>query len=760
MILDKTKPLVSIVMPVYNGAKYLRQAIDSALDQTYDNIEVIVVNDGSNDNGKTEEIARSYGNRIKYLYKENGGVATALNVAIKSSKGEYISWLSHDDLYYKNKIERQMKILDSISSSRVLLYTDYNAIDANGDVIQTVRLESSKTRSYEDGIISSLFKSSIHGCSLLIPKKCFSDVGYFDEHLKTTQDYDLWFKLFVNGYEFRHVPEVLICTRWHEEQGTHALSTIHHKEVEELYIWAFDMLYENIKKVHPETIVELILFLRARTLVKSPDYILSKIKRSNPGLYLKTLRYNVRPLINNFLQTVDIKAFVKKQIVRLRALLESILPQFVKDIINIILDRCLYFIKIDKKTAGRKRILFVALPESLHTARWINQFKDKGWDLYLFPAVDSGKVHPDTKNVTIYYSAYGAIGRQKDSENRYRGLYIPSRYGPKLASYVRTILRAVYPAYRYIQLKRLIRRLQPDLVHSIEFQNSGYLTFYVKESYHGKFPKWLVTNYGNDIFLFGRLKSHKDIIRRILKSCDYYSCECYRDVDLAREYGFKGEVLPVFPNTGGYDLELASELKVKGPVSERRLIMIKGYGLERGRALVAMRAIERCADLIKENGYRIIIYLATYDVIFAAELLEESTGIPIQVYPMNMAVDSHHYAFTHEEMLRLHGQARISINNNISDGIAISLLDAMVMGSFPIHSSGACGNEWFEDGISGIIVPANDPDVIERAIRTALTDDELVNNAAVINWRTSVERLDQNKLKKESLEFYNKVFEE
>ncbi len=75
-------PNVSIVIPVYNGANFLAEAIDSALMQSYNNIEVIVVNDGSCDDGKTEAIANSYGNRIRYFHKENGGVATALNLGI------------------------------------------------------------------------------------------------------------------------------------------------------------------------------------------------------------------------------------------------------------------------------------------------------------------------------------------------------------------------------------------------------------------------------------------------------------------------------------------------------------------------------------------------------------------------------------------------------------------------------------------------------------------------------------------------------
>ena len=85
-------PKVSIVIPVYNGSNYLREAIDSALAQTYKNIEVIVINDGSNDRGKTDKICKSYGNKIRYFKKENGGVSSALNMGIEKMEGEYFSW--------------------------------------------------------------------------------------------------------------------------------------------------------------------------------------------------------------------------------------------------------------------------------------------------------------------------------------------------------------------------------------------------------------------------------------------------------------------------------------------------------------------------------------------------------------------------------------------------------------------------------------------------------------------------------------------
>ena len=91
-------PLVSIVIPVYNGSNFVREAIDSALAQTYDNVEIIVVNDGSTDEGKTREIALSYGDKIRYFEKPNGGVSSALNMGISNMQGQYFSWLSHDDM--------------------------------------------------------------------------------------------------------------------------------------------------------------------------------------------------------------------------------------------------------------------------------------------------------------------------------------------------------------------------------------------------------------------------------------------------------------------------------------------------------------------------------------------------------------------------------------------------------------------------------------------------------------------------------------
>ncbi|MBM3276054.1 MAG: glycosyltransferase family 2 protein [Candidatus Sericytochromatia bacterium] len=122
---------VSIVIPVYNGANYLREAIDSALAQTHPDVEVLVVNDGSTDGGATDAIARSYGDRIRYLDKENGGVSSALNLGIANATGDYISWLSHDDVFLPEKISRSLEALER-TDPRTIIYTDIEMIDEAG----------------------------------------------------------------------------------------------------------------------------------------------------------------------------------------------------------------------------------------------------------------------------------------------------------------------------------------------------------------------------------------------------------------------------------------------------------------------------------------------------------------------------------------------------------------------------------------------------------------------------------------------------
>ncbi|WP_217596220.1 glycosyltransferase [Cohnella sp. GbtcB17] len=226
-------PLVSIVIPVYNGANYMREAIDSALAQTYPNVEIIVVNDGSIDKGETERIALSYGDRIRYLSKKNGGVATALNYALEEMKGEYFSWLSHDDLYYPQKLERQLQALQASGNMTAIVLSDLDVMDTNV-VVSRLKINSRFTTTQLQNSVFAILEGLINGCALLIHKSHFDRVGRFDESLITTQDYDLWFRMF-RHQRLLYVPEALVISRLHSAQGSRTIQQ-HERERNDLYI--------------------------------------------------------------------------------------------------------------------------------------------------------------------------------------------------------------------------------------------------------------------------------------------------------------------------------------------------------------------------------------------------------------------------------------------------------------------------------------------------------------------------------------------
>jgi glycosyltransferase involved in cell wall biosynthesis len=225
-------PLVSIVIPVHNGSNYLREAIESALTQTYKNIEVLVINDGSTDNGETEKIALTYGNNIKYYKKPNGGVASALNVGIEKMQGEYFSWLSHDDLYFPDKILNQIDILKNGTDKNIVLYSDIVYIDSDSKVLSYLKLPHYEPKMFRPAFIQS---GLINGCTLLVPKICFEICGIFNVNLKTTQDYDMWFRI-SEKFEFKHICSYLIYSRIHPNQGSMKLKDIVLYENNLLYI--------------------------------------------------------------------------------------------------------------------------------------------------------------------------------------------------------------------------------------------------------------------------------------------------------------------------------------------------------------------------------------------------------------------------------------------------------------------------------------------------------------------------------------------
>ena len=313
-------PLVSIVIPVYNGSNYMREAIDSALAQTYTNIEVIVVNDGSTDN--TEEIAKSYGDKIRYFVKENGGVATALNLAIKEAKGEYISWLSHDDIYYPNKIQRQIEVLRELEDKNTILFSDFAIINQKTKIKSYFCLQIAHPIYKLNQPLYPILHGLIHGCSLLIPKKCFDEIGYFDNTLKTTQDYDLWFKMFPK-YKLSYIPEFLVKSRAHDSQGSKIIPQAK-TEADDLWINMLNNI--SIKEILEMEGSEFTFYSKTFELMKSAGY--------NKAAKWVECKLNGIQKDLNYSNEIKVSIIIpfKNRIMSLKKAIESVLAQTHKNI--------------------------------------------------------------------------------------------------------------------------------------------------------------------------------------------------------------------------------------------------------------------------------------------------------------------------------------------------------------------------------------------------------------------------------------------
>ncbi|MBE6797080.1 MAG: glycosyltransferase [Ruminococcaceae bacterium] len=243
-------PKVSIVIPAYNAANYLAEAIDSALAQTYKNIEIIVVNDGSPDEGKTEKVALSYGDKIRYFSKENGGSSSALNRGIENMTGEWFSWLSHDDLYYPNKVQEEIDYLNSLKLDfddvdelqKHIVFAAADIIDGNGKIMQKASQKQLKNTSLKINrpdsalyLIAEPTQDGFHGCSCLVHRQAFEKCGKFDENLRLLNDMDLWFRFYKNEYKIHFVPKALVQGRVHKSQVSRSIGFSYHNEEQDMF---------------------------------------------------------------------------------------------------------------------------------------------------------------------------------------------------------------------------------------------------------------------------------------------------------------------------------------------------------------------------------------------------------------------------------------------------------------------------------------------------------------------------------------------
>lgn len=192
-ILTQNKIKVSVIIPAYNAETFLSRTIQSALNQTFRDFELIIVDDGSTDN--TKEIVRKFqvnNSQIKYFLKENsGGPAGPKNLGLKKSKGKFIAFLDHDDEWLPEKLEEQVESFENSTDSKLGIIICYPVL-VHSNKKKIFEIPSLEEETFKKILLGNF----IYSCSgVMIKKEVIEKVGYFDEKLKYADDWDMWIRI-------------------------------------------------------------------------------------------------------------------------------------------------------------------------------------------------------------------------------------------------------------------------------------------------------------------------------------------------------------------------------------------------------------------------------------------------------------------------------------------------------------------------------------------------------------------------------------
>jgi glycosyltransferase involved in cell wall biosynthesis len=205
-------PRVSVIIPTFNCAAFLERALKSVFAQTFTDCEVIIADDGSTDH--TWEVVAPYSGKIRYFYQSNRGLSAARNLALSKASGEFIAYLDADDMWYPQKLERQVAFLE-VHRECGMVHSDFTVVD-EADCVIHQRFNMEKRREVPQGLC---MMDLLRRCHIQVPtvverNGCLQKIGQFDERLRAVEDYHHWILLAMEGFAVGYIDEALAMYRW------------------------------------------------------------------------------------------------------------------------------------------------------------------------------------------------------------------------------------------------------------------------------------------------------------------------------------------------------------------------------------------------------------------------------------------------------------------------------------------------------------------------------------------------------------------
>lgn len=376
------------------------------------------------------------------------------------------------------------------------------------------------------------------------------------------------------------------------------------------------------------------------------------------------------------------------------------------------------------------KILMVSMP-TLHFFRWTNQLKDAGHEIFWF----------DISGMSGNVDKLDWVQQKVDWKLKYRylGRFFIKRTFPKLYGLIQRFnehnVEKVF--------ENFLKEVKPDVVHSFALYVSCTPIYTVMEKH--KDIRWIYSSWGSDLFYFQNFPDYLIDIKKVLPRIDFLFTDCKRDYKIAKNYGFKGKFLGVFPGGGGFDFSYIEQQMLL--LEKRKTILIKGFQGRSGRAMPVLKAVEKLKAVLKD--FEIIVFGADDEVLDYCLKSELHTWNNFSVFGK----------VKHEFVLQLMGKALIYIGNSNSDGIPNTLLEAICSGALPIQSNpGGATSEVITNNENGLLI--NDYDStneISALFEEAIKNKDLINTAFAINQKKIKPNYERELVAEKVREKYNNI---
>jgi glycosyltransferase involved in cell wall biosynthesis len=357
----------------------------------------------------------------------------------------------------------------------------------------------------------------------------------------------------------------------------------------------------------------------------------------------------------------------------------------------------------------KKTLIIVGMIESPHLQKWIKT-------TIITELFDKIIVIPSDYPINkLNFKSLGVIGKPKS-----KLIVFKLPIGKKLNNYTFRVLDLIFSLnWRALILYIFIKIFHPRIVHFHELQHGGYIyNTKIFKSASKRNYKVICSTWGSDLILYGKLAAHELPLKKLLSNTDVLTAERVDDQKVAQKLNYSSMFFaPLYITVGA---EVESKVLLSKP-SDRKMILIKGYQDNHGRALNALAALTLIEEHLKD--YKIGVFSASTSVALQVDYLQNNSPLDIEIIKRT----------TNIEIRKYFSQSRVYIGLAISDGLSTSMVEAMEQGTFPIQSKNSAAELFIKNGSTGYIVDPWDIIGVAKCIEKAVKDDQMVDAAAVEN---------------------------